>query len=244
MNNRYALRTVAIVEARMTSSRLPGKMMMDVGNKPSLQVLVERLALTPGLDDIILATTFNVSDDPLARLMKNLGYLAFRGSEQDVLGRVLGAAKASRAEVIVEITGDCTLIDPDVVQETIDAYRKSTADFVANCIERPHYPPGFDARVFSMEVLRKLDLIAVSPTDREHVTSFIWENPGSFSAEHVRPPMTLAHPDLFVALDRYDDLALIRRIYDYLYPTNPRFTIREIVNYLLTHPEEALVARR
>ena len=117
---------------------------MAIGGKPSLQILTERLQRVSGLSGITVATTVKASDDPLEDLCNKLKIGCFRGSEQDVLQRVLGAARTSGADVIVEITGDCTFLDPDIVEESIDAYKKNDVDFVANCVEKPHYPAGMD----------------------------------------------------------------------------------------------------
>jgi spore coat polysaccharide biosynthesis protein SpsF len=231
------LRVVAIIEARMTSSRLPGKMMMPIGGRPSLQVLVERLRQAPGLAGIVVATTGNASDDGMVTLCERLHVPCFRGSEEDVLGRVLGAARFSRADVIVEITGDCTLIDPSIVQECIDAYMKNDVDFVANCVERPHYPPGMDARIFSTDVLAEVDSFTKDPGDREHVSLYIWEHPERYKLLYLRPPEDLAWPDKFIALDTKDDLEMLRRIYDALSPKNPFFSAHDIVAYLRANPE-------
>lgn len=227
----------AIVEARMTSSRLPGKMMMPVGGRPSLQVLVERLRQARGLAEIVVATTYNPTDDSLAALCGQLGVQCFRGSEEDVLGRVLGAARSCRADVIVEITGDCTLIDPIIIQECIDAYMKSDADFVANCVELPHYPPGMDARIFSTDILAEVDRLTQDSNDREHVSLYIWEHPERYRLLHVRPPQELAWPEKFIALDTKEDLEMLRHIYDALSPKNRFFSAQDIVTYLRAHPE-------
>ena len=228
---------VAIVEARMTSSRLPGKMMMTIGGRPSLQILVERLRQTPGLAEIVVATTHNPSDDSLAELCGQLRVGCFRGSEEDVLGRVLGAARFCGADVIVEITGDCTFIDPILVQECVDAYMKSDADFVANCVELPHYPPGMDARIFSTDILAEVDSLTQDPNDREHVSLYIWEHPELYRLLHLRPPQELAWPDKFIALDTKEDLEMMRHIYDALAPKKFVFSAQDILAYLRAHTE-------
>ena len=169
-SNRKELRYVGSLEARMTSSILPGKKMMPIGGKPSLQILVERLIRTRGLSEVVVATTVNPSDDCLQELCDSMGIGCFRGSEEDVWGQVLEAATFFRTDVIVEITGDCTFIDPELVQECIDAYANSQADFVSNCVEKPFYPPGMDARLFSTQLLSYVDTLADDSDDRDYVS--------------------------------------------------------------------------
>ena len=235
--NRKELRYVGIVEARMTSSRLPGKMMMPIGGKPSLQILVERLMRTPGLSEVVVATTVNPTDDCLEDLCDSMGIGCFRGSEEDVLGRVLDAATFFRADVIVEITGDCTFIDPELVQECIDAYANSQADFVSNCVEKPFYPPGMDARLFSTQLLSYVNTLSTDQDDRDHVSLYFWEHPEKFDLLHVRPDKELNWPEKYIALDTAEDLEMLRDIYEHLSVENPNFSARDILRYLRANPE-------
>ena len=243
MDDRKKMGYVAIVEARMTSSRLPGKMMMEIGGKPSLQILIERLQRVPGLSDIVVATTINPDDTALSELCERLRVGCFRGSEEDVLGRVLGAAKAFRADVIVEITGDCTFLDPEIVQQSINAYIGSNAEFVANCVDCPHYPGGMDTRVFSVDLLADLDKKTTSSDDREHVSLYFWEHADDYKLLHVRPPAEFAYPDMFIALDEKADLEMMRRIYEELSPKEPSFGLREILRLFDEHPDIAEIGK-
>jgi len=236
MSAREKLRYIAIIEARMTSSRLPGKMMMDVGGKPSLQILIERLLLSRGLDGIVVATTAQPTDNPICALCSNLGIMAFRGSEENVLERVLCAAKSAHADVIVEITGDCTLLDPTIIAEAIIAYKKSDADFVANCVSPPHYPPGMDARIFATSLLAELAVKTQNPADLEHVSLYFWKHPDEYKLLNLHPPVELYAPDLFIALDNHEDLNLIRMIHDNLNSTGQTFGCRDIIEFLRKNP--------
>jgi spore coat polysaccharide biosynthesis protein SpsF len=227
---------VATIEARMTSSRLPGKMAMTAVGRPMLALLVERLKRVPGLHDIVLATTTNSTDDVLAGIALHTGIQCSRGSEDDVLGRVLGAAQAHQADVIVEITGDCAALDPHIVQECLDVYLTGQYDFVANCIELS-YPVGMDARIFSTETLAEVDRLGQSPADREHVSSYIWEHPDRFRIHHVKAPPELTWPDLWLALDYPEDYEFIKAIFEALYPTHSNFTLRDIIALLHARPE-------
>ena len=237
MLSRHDLRYEGIIEARMASSRLPGKMLMEIGGKPSLQILTERLQRVCGLSGITLATTVNPCDDPLEGLCDKLGIGCFRGSEEDVLQRVLCAARISDADVIVEITGDCTFLDPDIIQESIDAYKKSDADFVANCVEKPHYPAGMDARIFAAKLLSEVDKLTAALPDREHVSLYFWEHPERYKLLFVKPPPEYAYSDIFIALDEQGDLDMMRRVYEILYPKNPFFSLKDILVLLKDKPQ-------
>jgi len=152
--------------------RLPGKVLLPAAGRPLLQILIERLRRAPGLDGVVIATTVNASDDPVAALGERLGVGIFRGSEGDVLGRVCGALRASRADVCVEITGDCPLIDPAIVGEALTEFL-STRDvhpYVSNSAPHRSVPAGLDVQVFFAEALFQLEATTGDPEDREHVS--------------------------------------------------------------------------
>src|ERR1700761_1949451 len=130
------MKTIATIEARMNSSRLPGKVMLPILGKPALQLLVERLQRSSSLDGIVIATTTHPADAVLERLAAKLGVGCFRGSEEDVLERVLLTAQSAQADVIVEITGDCPLMDPAMVDAVVASHRTGKLDYVSNCIRR------------------------------------------------------------------------------------------------------------
>ena len=243
-DDRHELKYAGIIEARMTSSRLSGKMMKLIGGKPSIEILVKRLQQVSGLNQVIVATTVNVADNPLNDFCNQFGIGCFRGSEEDVLGRVLGAARMFGVDVIVEVTGDSTFIDPELTQELIDAYKQSDADFVANCVERPFLPPGMGARIFSMEALGEVDRITQDLDDREHVSLHFWEHPDKYKLLHLKPPPELVSFDQHIALDGPGDLEMLRHIYDALEPQNHFFTAREIIEFLHDHPDVAKLSRK
>jgi len=210
-------RILATIEARMTSSRLPGKVLMDIGGRPALSLMVERLRRVPGLDGIVVATTVNRSDDPIADLASRLGIGCFRGSEDDVLGRVLGAAEAHAIDVIVETTGDCPLIDPEVVQRTIAVYRAGGADYVSNVLRRT-YPIGMDTQVFARSVLTDVARRTSDPFDHEHVSVFIYCHPELYSLMNAAAPDRQTDPALRLTLDTADDLRLLCAVTEKLGP--------------------------
>ena len=145
---------VATIEARMTSSRLPGKVLMPAGGRPLLRILIERLQHVSAIDSIVVATTTNATDDPVAALCEAAGVAVFRGSEDDVLGRVRGALDYAKADIAVEITGDCPLIDPRVIDRVVRAKLDGESDYVSNTM-RYTYPEGLDTEVFSVSALER-----------------------------------------------------------------------------------------
>ena len=167
------MKTVATIEARMTSTRLPGKPMLMVNGATMLATLVKRLKSVDSIDQIVLATTTNHTDDILVSEAEALSISVYRGSEDNVLDRVLKAADSVNGKTIVEITGDCPLIDPNIIEQCIKIYECHNVDYVSNVIERS-YPDGMDVQVFDVEVLRKSSTMTTDPLDLEHV-SFIFE---------------------------------------------------------------------
>lgn len=220
---------VATIECRMTSSRLLGKVLLEgIDGKSMLEVMVERVKAVKGIDQITLATTTNKTDDVLERLAGKLGIGCFRGSEDDVLSRVLGAAKKFKADIIVELTGDCPLIDPEIVAQVIDCYRNNDCDYASNC-DPNTYPIGMDTQVFSTDSLETADKEGLTPADREHVSLYIRKRPEKFKQSILIAPPHLKRPDIQVTLDEKDDYELIRRILQKLYPANKYFSCLDII---------------
>ncbi len=228
-------RIVATIEARMTSSRFPGKVLMEACGKPMLQHMIERLQRVPSLDGIVVATTGNDADVPIVNLAQRMGVGFFQGSEYDVLLRVLHSARAYDIDVIVEMTGDCPLIDPVLVEDCIRGYQVSGVDYVSNVLERT-YPRGMDTQVFATEVLADVADRTVDPEDHEHVSIFIYSHPEIYSLKNMPGPPELTNPGLGLTLDTPEDLELIRRIFETLYPNNPNFTLADILAVLKDNP--------
>ena len=225
-------RTVAIIEARMASSRLPGKVLAPVLGRPMLELLIERISRARLLDGIVVATTTNPQDDAVEQLCARLAVGCYRGSEDDVLARVLEAADAFEAGVIVELTADNPLLDPGVIDLVIGRYRHGDCDFAANMLERG-FPVGLDTLVFSTELLRRVASITNDPADREHVSLYIYNHPEQFRLCNVAAtglPEGAARVRLTV--DVPEDLDLIRRIYGALYPKRPEFSTSEVLAYV------------
>ncbi|RKQ92349.1 spore coat polysaccharide biosynthesis protein SpsF [Solirubrobacter pauli] len=233
------MRTVATIEARMTSSRLPGKVLLPAAGKPLLEHMIERLRRVPELDEVVIATTEDASSEPLQELADRLGVGCFRGSEDDVLARVLGAAQAYDAELIVETTGDCPLIDPATVSRVIERFHATGVDYCSNNLERT-FPRGMDTQAFPTAVLAEVATLTQDPHDREHVSLYIYEHPERYSLETVRfeRPETGA---LRLTVDTEEDYELVRTIFDELYPANPAFGLTEILALLDARPELAAI---
>jgi spore coat polysaccharide biosynthesis protein SpsF len=226
----------AIIEARMTSSRLPGKVMRPILGRPTLELLIERLRRARRLDDIVVATTVNRTDDVLEELAKGLGVACFRGSEPDVLERVLGAARATGTDLIVEITADCPLIDPTVVDRLVDVFLANEYDYVSNVLKRT-YPVGLDTQVFPTRVLEEVARLTDDPVDHEHVSIYIYQHPERFSLYNVESGLPEKWWNFRLTVDTLDDFERIRRIYERLYPTKPDFTLSDVVDLLEGSPQ-------
>jgi spore coat polysaccharide biosynthesis protein SpsF len=218
----------------MTSSRLPGKVLLEAAGKPLLEHMVERLRRARTLDAIVIATTAEVASDPIVALAERLGVGCFRGSEDDVLGRVLGAAQAHGAELIVETTGDCPLIDPAVLDLVVDQFDAGGVDYCSNTLERT-YPRGLDVQAFPTAVLAEVAELTQAPADREHVSLYIYEHPERYRLRSVvsgRPELG----ELRVTVDTPEDYALIRAIFEALYPRDPAFGLDDFLDLLERSP--------
>jgi len=227
------VRTVAIVQARMGSTRLPGKALADIGGATALARVVERLRRSELLQTIVVATTSVREDDAIIEECKRLGAPCFRGSETDVLDRYYQAAMCHKAAAVVRITADCPVIDPELLDEVVRKFRSTGADYASNGIERS-YPRGLDVEVFSVEALSAAWQAATVPYQREHVTPYFYENPERFRIE------SLAAPSDYSAyrwtLDTPEDLQLLRKIYDG-FGNRGLFTWREIIQLMEREPE-------
>ena len=229
-------KAVAIIEARMTSSRLPGKVLLESCGKPLLQHMIERVRRSCCIDDIVVATTINSADDSIVNMCKRIGCSYFRGSENNVLLRVLEAAKKYDADIIVEMTGDCPCIDWRHIDYLLDYYRQHSFDFVANNTERS-FPDGFDIRIFSVESLDIVNRISSSAADREHVAIYFPNHPEIFSSYNYVAEGEEHRPDLEITLDEEGDYKLIDQIFKALYPQNPDFSCVDVINFLDEHKE-------
>lgn len=228
---------VATIEARMRSSRLPGKILLPVLDRPILGYLIDRLKKVRSIDEIVLATTVNSADDPVAWFANSEGISVYRGSEEDVLLRVVDAAESVKADVIIEITGDCPIIDPEIVDQCIQIYKHNTASYVGNAHIRS-YPDGMDVQVFSVTDLKKSGEMTTDKLDREHVSLFMRNHPEIFPHLHLVAPDSIYWPELGLTLDEKPDFELLKTIIEHFHTIeNPYFSCLDCVKYLRMHPE-------
>lgn len=224
----------------MTSSRLPGKVMMELCCRPVLDILIERLSLSKFTDEVIIATTSNKTDDKIEELGRKLGIFVYRGSEDDVLDRVVRAVESVNADAVIEITGDCPLMDPAVVDYTSGEFIKNYPmyDYVTNIgyidDEKREIPVGMDVRVFKFDELKKISGLTNDPEDREHVSLYFFRGgKNKYRLKNVKTPDKWKreyNPRL--TLDTREDYEVISRIYETLSEYNPRFGLEDILKFL------------
>lgn len=231
-------RVVVSIEARMSSSRLPGKMLMHIGEKTVIQHLIDRLRLCKKVDDIVIATTQNPNDDSLVNWAKDYGVKCFRGSEDDVLQRVIDAHIFMETDIIVEITGDCPFTDPGIVDLGVETFLVNDCDYLTNC-EIHSAPPGLYVQVFSLNSLMKIGESIKDLAVREHVSLHYYENPDKYRIIHMMSPLDLYLPeDTRIYLDYEEDLFFLREIDSYFTKKGIEFyTPSDMVNLLNQKPE-------
>jgi spore coat polysaccharide biosynthesis protein SpsF len=223
----------AIIQARMSSTRLPGKIMMPILDKPVLKYLVDRVKKSSKLDEIIIATSINKNDDIIEKFCKTQKIKCFRGSEEDVLLRYFEAAKKFSLDVIVRLTSDTPLLDPKIIDKVILKYNENKYDFVSNCFPLPRtYPDGYNVEVFSMNLLKRANIEAKKPSDREHVTTFITMQPSKFKKYRVDSEKNLSKYRL--NLDYQEDFELIKSVLEKL---DKNTDLEDIIDWLDKHPE-------
>jgi spore coat polysaccharide biosynthesis protein SpsF len=226
---------VAIIQARMGSSRLPGKVLKDLGGETVLARVVRRLQRSRQIARIIVATTTAPGDEVIVAECDRLQALCFRGAEQDVLDRYYQAARANAADAVVRVTSDCPLIDPELVDETVEVFRDKHADYASNVFPRT-YPRGLDTEVFSFDALDRAWREAREAHQREHVTPYLYEHPQIFklaslsgAADYSRYRWTL---------DTREDLELLRAIYS-RFDGRDDFSWKEVLRLMESEPELA-----
>lgn len=216
----------------MGSSRLPGKVMADIAGWPMLFHVVSRIRRAKRINLVAVATSIHVSDDPIVNFCREHNISCFRGSEDDVLDRFYQAAKHFQADIIVRLTADCPLHDPAVIDRVVEALLEGNADFVSGGMKTT-YPDGLDAAAFSIEVLGRVWREAELKSDREHVTSYIHKNPGTFRLKTIRHAEDLSH--LRWTVDEPRDLEFVRTIYSHM--GDAFWGMKEILDLLKLHPE-------
>lgn len=230
------MNVVAIIQARLGSSRLPGKVLKTVMGKPLLEYQIERVSRARHINKIVVATSDLDRDLPIVKFCERLLVLHYRGSEEDVLERYYDAALSHRADVIVRLTADCPLIDPQLIDEVIESYIQSYPqyDYVSNCLQRT-YPRGMDVEVFSFKALYEAYRRAKSPSEREHVTPFIYKNPQIFKLHSIKNAKNQSNHRWTV--DTPEDFTLVKNILETIYPVKQTFTLHDCLDVLEKHPD-------
>lgn len=228
------MKVVAIIQARMGSTRLPGKIMKEVMGKPLLEYQIERVKRAKTIDEIIIATTTKKADDQIAEFCEQLSIPCYRGSEEDVLARYYEAATKYKADIIVRITSDCPVIDPEVIDRVVDKYLNGGYDYVSNTIERT-FPRGMDIEVFSYKSLEKAHKNAKKQSEREHVTPYLYLNDNNFKLGKFLGENDYSKYRLTV--DTIEDFQVIKIIIQELYEKNKLFGMKDIIYFLSSNPE-------
>ncbi|RJQ34475.1 hypothetical protein C4568_02350 [Candidatus Parcubacteria bacterium] len=229
--------TMAIVQARMQSSRLPGKILLPLSEeKTTLECMLDRVKQSEEIDQVVVAVSDTEADAPLHRFLERIGQPYAVGSENDVLDRYWSAAKkfAHVGSTIVRLTSDCPVIDPKVIDRVIRFYQEGHYDFVSNSLEPYSWPDGMDTEVFSCELLERAAKEATKPSHREHVTFYFWQNPGLFKIGYFKNSSNQSSYRL--TLDYPGDYEVLRRIHKHFAPRTD-FTVAEIISFLDANPD-------
>ena len=223
---------IAIIQARMGSTRLPNKSLMDLDGKTALEFMIDRVRKSDLIDDIVIATAVNQEDDVIADLCINNQINCYRGSENDVLDRFYQSAKKYEATIVVRLTSDCPLIDPDLIDETINLFIKKKVDYASNAVppEKKKYPDGSDVEVFSFDALKRSWVETKDLKDREHVTFYIWKRNKNFTTALLDNEHDWGK--YRITVDYIEDLELVREIVKKLNDNNLDGTTKEIIEII------------
>ena len=229
------MKVVAIIQARMTSTRLPGKVLMDIGGDVMLARVVERVRRAKKLSKVVVAATENPADDRLAEFCRRRGWPCFRGSEEDVLDRYYRAAKEHGADVVVRVTSDCPRIDPVIIHRVVGEFLggRGEIDYASNVAPTRTFPRGQDTEVFSFEILERVWREVKDPGYREHVTLHIYSHPDRYRIACVTNDVDYSH--MRWTVDTPEDMAFARKIYEHF--GHDRFSFADVIGALGEHPE-------
>jgi spore coat polysaccharide biosynthesis protein SpsF len=223
---------LAILQARLSSSRLPGKVLKPVLGKPMLLHQIERLQHSKMIDKLVVATSVDGSDDAIEEMCINNGVEVFRGSLNNVLDRFYQCAKQYNPDYVVRLTGDCPLADWQIIDSMAQYYLDEELDYIATSLK---FPDGLDAEIMTMKALMEARKNATLPSELEHVTQYIDKNPNKFKNEHFNFDKDLSH--IRWTVDEPEDFFLVEKIYQALYKDNPLFLTNDILNLLDEQPE-------
>lgn len=225
---------LAIIQARMGSSRFPGKVMAPVLGRPMLERQIERIRRCEKIDQIVVATSNSPKDNVLEALCKRIGIDCFRGNLENVLDRFYQAAKSLKPQQVIRLTGDCPLIDPVFIDELVEFYLEGRFDYASNCL-KPTLPDGLDAEIFSYAVLEEVWKEAELPSHLEHVTPYIHAYHERYKIGNYQYKSDFSN--LRWTVDEQEDIEFVRKVYGKLYPLNPNFRFADIIELLEKEPE-------
>lgn len=222
----------------MGSTRLPGKVLMDVGGKPMLRLMLDRVALAKRVDRVVVATSLLPSDEPIVEFCLQEGVEVFRGSEDDVLSRYFECATKIGATTVVRLTSDCPLIDPAIIDEVVALFEKEKVEYAANTVPpaTSTFPSGSDVEVFTYDALARANRDVVDPQYREHVTFYFWRDSGS----GVKTAQLRGKKDLskfHLSVDYPADIEVTRKIISHLFPVNANPKLADIADFLEQRPD-------
>lgn len=224
----------AIIQARTASTRLPDKVLLELGGKTVLEHVIQRVEKSKKIEKVVVATTTKKKDDRIIDLCKKLNIDYFRGSETDVLDRYYQTAKKFNFSAIVRITADCPMIDPQIIDKVIYLYKKEKLDYASNVIP-PTFPDGLDVEVFPQKTLKKSWKESKLKSEREHVTVYMWQHPNLFKQNHLKNNIDLSIHRW--VLDDPEDYEFMKKVYDKLYPNNPNFRMNDLLKFFIKNPE-------
>jgi spore coat polysaccharide biosynthesis protein SpsF len=227
---------LGVLQARVSSSRLPGKVLKPILGKPMLSRQIERLQRARSMDRLVLATSVEAEDDALVGLARDAGIECFRGSLNDVLERFYQAAQSHAPDHVVRLTGDCPLADPELIDQIVDYHLKGRYDYSSNSVQAT-FPDGLDVEVTTFGALERAWREAHLPSHREHVTLFIHSQPQHFKVGHFK--QAVDQSKLRWTVDEPEDFEMVRQIYESLYPKKANFSTTDIMKLLMDRPELA-----
>jgi len=229
-----AHKILAVLQARTSSTRLPGKVLMPLLGKPMILRQVERISRSKHIERLVVATSADPSDDQLAELCASVGVAVFRGQLEDVLDRFYQAARSHAPSHVIRLTGDCPLIDPDVIDQIVEFCLAQGLDYASNTIV-PTFPDGLDVEIMTFPSLQAAWTEATLPSQREHVTPYIHQNPQRFRTGNFKGEANLSQ--MRWTVDEPADFELVKAVYGALYPSKPDFSTPEIIRFLENNPE-------
>lgn len=227
----------ATIQARLGSLRLPGKVLAPILGRPLIEYQIERIRRSKIINRVVIATTTNPQDDAIVELAQRLGCECFRGSEDDVVGRVLGSLNRFEIEVNAEFQGDNSIPDPQIIDQVIGYYLDhcDEFDYVTNSLKTT-YPPGLEVSVYPSSVLADAEARIVEPLLREYVGIHIYQHPEWYRVKNLEAPPEFTRPNLHLEVDTQEDFELVSAIYQHFMPTNPKFLLADVVAFTDANP--------